>query len=206
MRRTIRDVLIDTLQNLGKTAFKKFKNKLNDLEGHKSIPRSQLEFVDPDDVADLIIRYYTDTNWIHVTLKVLEAINENGEAMKLRNAFKTVNGRAPQESAMGVNPGSVTRGSIEETATSSYEEHFVDQHREALIGRVTLVDPVLKDLYNNGLLSREEHDRLSRMRPRYKQMQELFCYAASWESDQKDQFWESLRDHNRPLLRSLERT
>ncbi|XP_073403540.1 apoptosis-associated speck-like protein containing a CARD [Dendrobates tinctorius] len=205
MRRTIRDVLVNTLENLGKRAFKKFTNKLNDLEERRSIPRSQLEDVDPENVADLIIRYYT-TDWIDVTLDVLEAINENGEAMKLRNAFKTGNGRAPQDSAMGVNQGSVTRGPIGETTTSRYEEHFVDRHREALIGRVTLVNPVLNDLFKNGLLSCEERDRLSRMRSCYEQMQELFSYAASWGSDEKDQFWGSLRDHNRPLLRSLERT
>ncbi|XP_073504913.1 apoptosis-associated speck-like protein containing a CARD [Phyllobates terribilis] len=208
MGRTMRDVLVETLENLDIYAFKKFKNKLNDLDikEYNRIPRGRLEDVDTQDVADLIIRYYTDTYWIDVTLNVLEAINENQEAKNLRNALTTVNVPAPQESPVGVNQGSVTRGPILEIAPSRDEEHFVDRHREALIGRVTLVNPVLKDLYENGLLSREERDRLSRMRPCYKQMREIFYYAASWGSDEKDQFWESLRDHNRPLLRSLERT
>ncbi|KAM4024748.1 apoptosis-associated speck-like protein containing a CARD [Anomaloglossus baeobatrachus] len=205
MGRTVRDVLVRTLENLNNMSFKKFKNKLNDLGSASRIPRCSLETADTDDVADLIIRYYTDNRGILVTLEALEDINENQEAKNLRNALETVTGRAPQESPIGLNRGSIARGPIVESAPSRGEEHFVDRHREELIGRVTLVDPVLEDLYENHLLSGQDRDRIRQMRPYYKQMDEVFCYAASWTSDEKDQFWASLREHNPSLLRSLQR-
>ncbi|KAM3915977.1 apoptosis-associated speck-like protein containing a CARD [Leptodactylus fuscus] len=93
MEKTVRDVLVQGLENLGKRSFKKFKNKLNDLairEGFSKIPRGKLEEADTEDVADLIRGYYKDSYGAEMTLTVLEAIDERQEAEKLRNDLKTV--------------------------------------------------------------------------------------------------------------------
>ncbi|CAJ0922047.1 unnamed protein product [Ranitomeya imitator] len=92
--KTVRDLLLQALENLENKSFKKFKNKLNDWdieEEYARIPRGPLEVADPEDVADLIRRYYMDSYSVKVTVAVLEAINENREAEELEKAWKTVN-------------------------------------------------------------------------------------------------------------------
>ncbi|XP_077130020.1 apoptosis-associated speck-like protein containing a CARD isoform X2 [Ranitomeya variabilis] len=196
MGRTVKDVLIDTLENLERKSFKKFKNKLNDIEikeGYSKIPKGTLQEADDLDTADLILRYYKDHYGIQVTLTVLEAINENKEAAELKKAIMEVTGFAPQESSMG-----------DQRATSREEEHFVDRHRAQLIALVALVDPILDDLLQWKLLTSQDYITVRSMNTPQNKMRQLFCYVVSWGERDKDQFLKSLREHNAPLIRNLE--
>ncbi|CAJ0922051.1 unnamed protein product [Ranitomeya imitator] len=184
MGRTVKDVLIDTLENLERKSFKKFKNKLNDIEikeGYSRIPKGPLQEADDLDTAELILRFYKDHYGIQVTLRVLEAINENKEAARA------------QESSMG-----------DQGATSREEDHFVDRHRTQLIALVALVDPILDDLLQWKLLTSEDYITVRSTNTPQNKMRQLFCYVDSWGSRDKDQFLKSLRDHNAPLIRNLE--
>ncbi|KAG8548717.1 hypothetical protein GDO81_024460 [Engystomops pustulosus] len=67
-----------------------------------------------------------------------------------------------------------------------------------------LVAPILDDLYQNKMLSGEAYDRLRRMSPAQEQMRELLRYAEAGGDEVKDQLLKSLREHNAPLIRSLE--
>ncbi|XP_069591127.1 apoptosis-associated speck-like protein containing a CARD [Ranitomeya imitator] len=196
MGRTVKDVLIDTLENLERKSFKKFKNKLNDIEikeGYSRIPKGPLQEADDLDTAELILRFYKDHYGIQVTLRVLEAINENKEAAELKKAIMEVTGFAPQESSMG-----------DQGATSREEDHFVDRHRTQLIALVALVDPILDDLLQWKLLTSEDYITVRSTNTPQNKMRQLFCYVDSWGSRDKDQFLKSLRDHNAPLIRNLE--
>ncbi|XP_075687025.1 apoptosis-associated speck-like protein containing a CARD [Rhinoderma darwinii] len=195
MGKTVRDVLVRTLEDLEKKSLKKFKNKLNDWEikeGYSSIPRGKLEDADTEDVADLIMNYYTDSYGIKVTLEVLEAVDEKQKADKLRNDLKTVGGRAFQEPTKKEDQG----------ATSRDEKHFADRHRAELISRVSLVDPILDDLYN--LLTPEAYERVRSMGTSQEKMRELFRHINSWGNKDKDLFLQSLRKYNGPLLKDLQ--
>ncbi|XP_077130019.1 apoptosis-associated speck-like protein containing a CARD isoform X1 [Ranitomeya variabilis] len=209
MGRTVKDVLIDTLENLERKSFKKFKNKLNDIEikeGYSKIPKGTLQEADDLDTADLILRYYKDHYGIQVTLTVLEAINENKEAAELKKAIMEVTGFAPQESSMG-DQRATSRAPIEEAAqgvTSREEEHFVDRHRAQLIALVALVDPILDDLLQWKLLTSQDYITVRSMNTPQNKMRQLFCYVVSWGERDKDQFLKSLREHNAPLIRNLE--
>ncbi|XP_056392816.1 apoptosis-associated speck-like protein containing a CARD [Hyla sarda] len=83
-------------------------------------------------------------------------------------------------------------------------EHFVDRHRAALIQRVVLVAQLLDDLLQWRLLTHEQYDRVRSMATSQDQMRELFSFARFWGNDDKDQILRSLREHNAPLIRSLE--
>ncbi|KAG9462153.1 hypothetical protein GDO78_014809 [Eleutherodactylus coqui] len=92
MGKTVQDVMVRALMNLGKTSFKSFKNKLNDWEfkeGYSQIPYRKLEEADEEDVAKFIINYYKESYGIEVTLGILEAIDERQAAENLRTALKT---------------------------------------------------------------------------------------------------------------------
>ncbi|XP_075037385.1 uncharacterized protein LOC142098436 [Mixophyes fleayi] len=87
MVRTVRDALVTALESLDSKGLKKFRNKLNDWEikdGYNKIPRGQLEAKEPEDIADLIRKYYTDSYGIEVTLAVLDAIDEKKVAEDLQ--------------------------------------------------------------------------------------------------------------------------
>ncbi|XP_077130184.1 apoptosis-associated speck-like protein containing a CARD [Ranitomeya variabilis] len=207
MGKTVRDLLLQALENLEKKSFKKFKNKLNDWdieEEYARIPRGPLEVADPEDVVDLIRRYYMDSYGMKVTVAVLEAINENREAEELETAWKTVNCRTTKRE----DQGATSRAPIQETsrgATCGDQEHFVDRHRAQLIQRVPLVGQVLDDLLQNKLLTYEGYDTVLSMNPPQNQMRELYRYMSSWGNKDKDKFLQSLKTHNAPLIKTLEK-
>ncbi|XP_066433044.1 apoptosis-associated speck-like protein containing a CARD isoform X2 [Eleutherodactylus coqui] len=197
MGKTVRDVLVRALENLGKKSFKRFKNKLNDWEfkeGYSQIPYGKLEEADEEDVARFIISFYKESYGIEVTLGVLEAIDERQAAENLRTALKTVSGCASQEPAKREDQG----------AAAGDEKHFVDKHRTDLIQRVTLVALILDDLLQDGLLSCEAYNMVHSRNTDQEKMRELYDHVKSWGNKDKDKFLQSLRRHNSPLIRDLE--
>ncbi|XP_075034993.1 apoptosis-associated speck-like protein containing a CARD [Mixophyes fleayi] len=187
MGRTVRDALVTALDNLGKKGLKKFRNKLNDWEikrGYNKIPRGQLEDTDPEDIADLIRKYYTDSYGIEVTLAVLDAIDEKKVAEDLRADLGNVN--SPPEPVP-------TR------------EHFVIEHREDLISRMSLVSPILDDLLGKNLLTDEQYDIVRSKPTSQEKMRELYSYVRSWGDKDKDKLYEALEKHNSPLIQDLKK-
>ncbi|KAM3917794.1 apoptosis-associated speck-like protein containing a CARD [Leptodactylus fuscus] len=201
MEKTVRDVLVQGLENLERKSFKRFKNKLNDVEikkGFSKIPKSKLEEADTEDVVDLIRRYYKDSYGIEVTLNVLEAIDERQEAEKLRNDLTAVNSCPSREPSNGNGNGTNQREPSRDVL------HFVDRHRTALITRVVLVDPILDDLLQDKLLTAEAYGIIRSKSLSTMQMRELYSFIQSWGNEDKDRLLESLRKHNMPLIRDLE--
>ncbi|KAG8430496.1 hypothetical protein GDO86_020492 [Hymenochirus boettgeri] len=94
MVKTVRDALVDALDNLSKEAFKKFKEKLNDPGAQDRIPWGQLQDADTGDVATKMIRFYTESMAITVTIQVLEGIKELDAIKKLQESL-TDNARPP---------------------------------------------------------------------------------------------------------------
>ncbi|KAM4609582.1 uncharacterized protein O3C94_022717, partial [Discoglossus pictus] len=88
--------------------------------------------------------------------------------------------------------------------TTSDDSHFVDTHRTDLIGRISPVEPVLDDLLAHKLLTPEQYNIvLSKGTPQY-QMRQLYEYIRSWGVSDKEELYQSLKKHNRPLIRDLE--
>ncbi|XP_073491710.1 guanylate-binding protein 6-like isoform X2 [Aquarana catesbeiana] len=87
MKRTVRDALVNALENLESNSFKKFKGKLSDVkvdEKYSVIPRSRLENANVGQIVDLILDYYKDSYGGNITLEVLHHINERKVEEKLR--------------------------------------------------------------------------------------------------------------------------
>nr|XP_034990413.1 uncharacterized protein LOC118094287 isoform X2 [Zootoca vivipara] len=76
--KTIRNCLLDTLENLEEYNFRKFRYHLNLLpvkEGYSNIPRGRLEKADCIDLTRLLLGYYTEHYAVEVVLMVLKSIN-----------------------------------------------------------------------------------------------------------------------------------
>ncbi|KAM4697676.1 apoptosis-associated speck-like protein containing a CARD [Rhinophrynus dorsalis] len=197
MGRTVRDVLQETLENLDKKGFKKFREKLNEWDvkdQYKRIPKRSLEEADEGDVARHIIEFYTKPYGIEVALGVLEAIGMMNACMELKTSLKGVTDYKPAEKPKEENQAVPPRDG----------KPFVDRHRVALISRMTNVDPVLDELLARELLTDESYGRVRSEITPQDQMRKLYEYMKSWGISDKDQLYEILKEHNGPLIRDLE--
>ncbi|XP_075847937.1 NACHT, LRR and PYD domains-containing protein 1a-like isoform X4 [Microtus pennsylvanicus] len=80
--------------------------------------------------------------------------------------------------------------------------HFVDQHREQLVARVTSVDPLLDKLH--GLvLSEEEYGAVRAEATTQDKMRKLFSLSRSWNRASKDQVYQALKETHPHLIMDL---
>lgn len=80
--------------------------------------------------------------------------------------------------------------------------HFVDEHREQLIARVTSVDPVLDKLHGK-VLSEGEYEAVRAEATNQDKMRKLFSFSPSWSWDCKDQLYEALKETHPHLIMDL---
>lgn len=83
--------------------------------------------------------------------------------------------------------------------------HFVDQHRAALISRVTDVDGVLDALYRR-VLTEEQYQAVRAEPTNPTKMRKLFSFAPAWNVACKDMLLQALRDTQPYLVADLERS
>uniref|UniRef100_A0A8C5PL41 Apoptosis-associated speck-like protein containing a CARD n=1 Tax=Leptobrachium leishanense TaxID=445787 RepID=A0A8C5PL41_9ANUR len=205
MVRTVRDVLVENLDELDEKTFKRFKNKLNDIklkEEFRNPPRSRLETADVDDVASLILDMYMESYGVTVTIEVLKAIGQNQRASQIEQDLQKVpNCQIPSAGHEAAVPNCQIPSAGHEAAAA---EPFVVRHRAALIQRMSLVDPILDELLSKRLISQEQYETARSMGTSQSKMRELYSYAVSWGLQDKEMFYQILRRHNEPLIRDLE--
>ncbi|XP_038183814.1 NACHT, LRR and PYD domains-containing protein 1a-like [Arvicola amphibius] len=80
--------------------------------------------------------------------------------------------------------------------------HFVDQHREQLVARVTSVDPVLDRLFGQ-VLSEEQYEMVRAEATNPNKMRRLFSYSQSWDLARKSQFYQALKETHSHLILEL---
>ncbi|KAJ1125530.1 hypothetical protein NDU88_003959 [Pleurodeles waltl] len=198
MAKTLKEHILFALDSLEEAAFKKFRRSLNDAEvqaGYDKIPRGKLEKADTMDVADLIVNYYLLEYGLSLTLQVLERINQKDVAEHLRKAAGA--DRVAGSTAPPQNPSSGVAG------TTASDKHFVDKHREAIISRCTLVEPILDRLFSLEFLTEEQYDLVRAMTTTQNKMRELYKFMHGWGEAGKEAFYRALREQNGPLVRDL---
>nr|XP_023968471.1 apoptosis-associated speck-like protein containing a CARD isoform X2 [Chrysemys picta bellii] len=194
MGKTVRDHLVDTLEELTQDGFKRFKTKLNVFPvkaGYSNIPRGQLEKADVLDVCDKLISFYLEKYAVEVTVEVLTAINERELADRLCKATGTGSGGEGQK------PGP------SDGATGKEEGHFVDRYRVQLIERTAPVEPIL-DLLHGHVLDEEQYQTIRSGNTNQEKMRKLYLLMPSWNKKCKDRFYEALKAKNKFLIEDLE--
>ncbi|XP_008683558.1 apoptosis-associated speck-like protein containing a CARD isoform X1 [Ursus americanus] len=190
-----RDAILDALENLTADEFKKFKLKLLSVplrEGYGRIPRGTLMSMDAMDLTDKLVSFYLEKYSAELTAFVLREIGMQETAEKLQEI--TCKGPAPgpagiQDHQTAAKPG----------------PHFVDQHRAALIARVTDVDGVLDALYGN-VLSEEQYGAVRAEPTNPMKMRKLLSFAPAWNKTCKDLLLQALRNTHPYLVADLEKS
>ncbi|KAH0511462.1 NACHT, LRR and PYD domains-containing protein 1a [Microtus ochrogaster] len=83
-----------------------------------------------------------------------------------------------------------------------HKVHFVDQHREQLVARVTSVDPLLDKLHGL-LLSEEQYEAVRAEATTQDRMRKLFSLNRSWSRACKDQVYRALKETHPHLIMDL---
>nr|XP_056720804.1 apoptosis-associated speck-like protein containing a CARD [Euleptes europaea] len=196
MAKSVRDRLLDALEDLEEEQLKRFKRKLNETPlraGFDHIPRGRLQKADPLDLSDLLVSYYTDLYAVQVAAQVLEAVNLRREAERLL-------------SVAGIGKGSGIRhprAILPWREPISVGSHFIERHRAELIQRTSTVEGVL-DLLHGRVLDDEQYERISSRETNPDKMRELYRLVPSWDCYCKDQLYEALKAKNKFLIRDLE--
>ncbi|XP_066219459.1 NACHT, LRR and PYD domains-containing protein 1 isoform X2 [Saccopteryx leptura] len=80
--------------------------------------------------------------------------------------------------------------------------HFVDQHREQLVARVTSVDPLLDKLHGQ-VLSEEQYERVWAEHTNPDKMRTLFSFSKSWDRACKEHLYQALKETHPHLIVEL---
>ncbi|GAB1296383.1 NACHT, LRR and PYD domains-containing protein 1a [Apodemus speciosus] len=80
--------------------------------------------------------------------------------------------------------------------------HFMDQHREQLVARVTSVDPLLDKLHGQ-VLSEDSYEAVRAETTNQDKMRKLFSLSRSWSRTCKDQFYQALKETHPHLVMDL---
>uniref|UniRef100_A0A8C8Z295 Apoptosis-associated speck-like protein containing a CARD n=1 Tax=Prolemur simus TaxID=1328070 RepID=A0A8C8Z295_PROSS len=170
-----RDAILEALENLTADELKKFKLKLLSVPLRDGYGRIPRGSLLPMDAVDL-----TDK----LVSFYLEGYGAELTAAVLRNMGMQEMAERLQE---------VTLKAL----------HFVDQHRAALITRVTDVDGVLDALYGK-VLSEEQYQAVRAEITNPTKMRKLFSFAPAWNQTCKDLLLQALRETQPYLVADLE--
>ncbi|KAM9098306.1 apoptosis-associated speck-like protein containing a CARD [Sarcophilus harrisii] len=196
-----RDLILKTLENLEEEEFKMFKFKLRTWplrENFTPIPRGKLSSLDRVDLSDKIVCHYLEDYGMELTAEVILDMGLREEAVALQQAARPASRADPKGNAAQSTQHSAR-------ACTASEVHFVDQHRTNLINRVTVLDPVLDELFGK-VLNAEQYDTIRAEAVVQKQMRQLYTFMRNWNDACKDMFLEALRKNNPFLVEELEKS
>ncbi|XP_015092402.1 apoptosis-associated speck-like protein containing a CARD isoform X1 [Vicugna pacos] len=191
-----RDAILDALESLTADELKKFKMKLLSVplrDGYGRIPRGTLLPMDAMDLTDKLVSYYLEPYGAELTALVLRDMGMQEVAEQLQETMR----KAPEAKPAGIK--------APPQAAAKPAPHFVDQHRAALIARVTDVDGVLDSLYGK-VLTEDQYQAVRAEHTNPTKMRKLFSFAPAWNTTCKDLLLQSLRDTQPYLVDDLERS
>ncbi|XP_069860083.1 apoptosis-associated speck-like protein containing a CARD [Dipodomys merriami] len=193
-----RDAILDALENLTAEELKRFKLKLLSVPlrpGFGRIPRGPLQSMDAIDLTDKIVSFYLDSYGSELTATVLREMGMQALAEQLGDRL-----RAPSAQPAAI------RASLQMAATPEPSRlHFVDQHRRALISRVTDVDGLLDALFDDKVLTEEQYQAVRAETTNPTKMRKLYSFTPAWDLKCKELFLQALRDIQPYLVADLEK-
>ncbi|XP_008512565.2 apoptosis-associated speck-like protein containing a CARD isoform X1 [Equus przewalskii] len=191
-----RDAILEALENLTADELKKFKMKLLSVplrEGYGRIPRGTLLTMDAMDLTDKLVSFYLEAYGAELTELVLRDMGMQETAERLQEITRKEPGATP--ALMKAPPQMAAKIAL----------HFMDQHRAALIARVTDVDGVLDALYGR-VLTEEQYQAVRAEITNPAKMRKLFSFAPAWNLTCKDLLLHALKETQPYLVADLEQS
>ncbi|XP_040829776.1 apoptosis-associated speck-like protein containing a CARD isoform X1 [Ochotona curzoniae] len=196
-----REAILEALEDLTEEDFKKFKLKLLSVplrEGYGRIPGGRLRAqekgcMDRLDLADKLVSFYLEEYGAELTATVLRDMGLQETARQLQERMQKCmqkgSAAAPARTKQAAKPAL----------------HFVDQHRAALIARVTHVDGVLDELHGK-VLTEEQYQAVRAETTNPNKMRKLFSFAPAWDANCKELLLQALQEQQPYLVDDLQRS
>ncbi|XP_052618074.1 apoptosis-associated speck-like protein containing a CARD isoform X2 [Peromyscus californicus insignis] len=170
-----RDAILDALENLTPEEFKKFKMKLQSVPLREGYGRIPRGTLQQMDAIDLTDKLVSFYLEAYGAELTMTVLREMG-MQELAEQLQRVIQRA----------------------------HFIDQHRQALITRVTDVDALL-DALLGSVLTNEQYEAVRAETTNPNKMRKLFSFTPAWDLTCKDLLLEALRETLPYLVTDLEK-
>uniref|UniRef100_A0A3B1KAW5 PYD and CARD domain containing n=1 Tax=Astyanax mexicanus TaxID=7994 RepID=A0A3B1KAW5_ASTMX len=164
MSSSIRDLLLEALEDLDSQQFKAFTWKLTDSELDLRIPRGVVEGRDRVDIVNLLIGRFTENRALEITLQLLKIIRANQVAEDLET-------------------GARVRGLCAAGGDALKKAAFIDDKWAELVQRATGVEAVLDVLLSRRMINDEQYSEICSERIAQRMMQRLIREALRASGD-----------------------
>uniref|UniRef100_A0A8B9I0W7 CARD domain-containing protein n=1 Tax=Anser brachyrhynchus TaxID=132585 RepID=A0A8B9I0W7_9AVES len=193
-------LLRETLEELGRYAFPRFKRELSKIQPKEQYERIELESLmglSRAALAELLCSHYGQPYCVEVTVKVLRAMGRSTLAYTLLTIQDKKVRNIPDKSAPDHSPFCTS-------PPCAPGQHFVEKHREQLIQRVTSVSRILDQLLQYSVLTDEQYETIRAKSTRQEQMRRLYSFMPSWNTTCKDHFLDALKETSPYLIQELQ--
>nr|UBR18736.1 apoptosis-associated speck-like protein containing a CARD [Lateolabrax maculatus]WJN24708.1 ASC [Lateolabrax maculatus] len=198
--KTIKKALADTLEDLSKEDFAKFRHALLDRREEPRVRRNRVEGKNYLDITDVLVSAFTEAGALDVAAGLLRQIGCSQEADRLDEECTIIKGGQSSK------PGSSDTASPSAGASGNTKctgADFVDKHRVELINRVSNIAPILDELLERKVISQETYDNIRSLRTSQEKMREIYSSGLKAGRCCKDIFWEILQKNEQFLIADL---
>ncbi|KAL6109534.1 pycard [Pungitius sinensis] len=193
--KTVKRAIKDALADLSKEQFDEFCDELRDRPEEPKVPMNKVEKKSFLEIADVLVTTFTAAEAPSVTAELLIKIGCNHHAAKLMQET----GGQPSNNSGAASVNTTARG-------GSAESDFVDEHRAALVARVSNIKTILDDLLAEGVVSQAKYDEIMPISNSSDQMRRLFSGPLNAAGrDGKEVFYKILQRHEKFLMKDLQK-
>ncbi|XP_041038557.1 apoptosis-associated speck-like protein containing a CARD [Carcharodon carcharias] len=198
MSRTVRQCIVDALDELGKEDFARFKADLREVSlmpTFRKIPWGKLEGAGKLEAAKLMVDFYRDVYAGELAVQVLKGMHQQEAAVSLEG----------QLSAASQTPATQTPASqpIPPAVQNNPGIHPVDKYFTHIVQGFSSVDCVLDSLMAKGVVTSENYDKIRSLTPRQEKMRQLLIIIRGQGPKAKEQLWEDMKEWDKYFTDSL---
>ncbi|XP_078061460.1 apoptosis-associated speck-like protein containing a CARD isoform X2 [Mustelus asterias] len=190
MPRTVRQCIVDALEELGEEDFRSFKANLRELktmQGFRNIPWGKLEKADKLNTAKLMVDYYREGNAGEIAKQILRDGSQQDTADALAKELQM----ASQTSARCPDLTQASQTSAR-CPDLTQEKNPVDKYFTRIVQGFNSVDSVLDELLAAGVLTGEHYGTIRAKATKQERMRELLTIIRGQGSEAKTKLWEAM--------------
>ncbi|CAB1313768.1 unnamed protein product [Coregonus sp. 'balchen'] len=187
--------LLATLEKLDKATFQTFQWHLmqETLEGFTPMSIANLEDAKRQDTVTKMVQAYMNEGAVKITRKILEVMGMFALADKLKTDSEKGQAATPQSSQV----------QSSDMETKQYGAQFVDNNRENLVKRVTMVMPIVDSLYQKKMIHDEDYSEITAAQTSNAKMRKLYAALIPGGKVAKSAFYQVLLEQQSLLVEEL---
>ncbi|XP_042280653.1 apoptosis-associated speck-like protein containing a CARD [Thunnus maccoyii] len=195
--KTIRQALANMLEDLKPEDFKKFCAHLVDRRKEPRVRRNRVEGKDFLEVADVLVSTFTEQGALGVADEILKDIGCSNDAENLAEDTRGLSSKPGSSGTAGPSDGA------SDGTAKADDKHFVDKHKVELIKRVSNMDPILDELFDQDVIQQESYDKIRALPTTQAKVRELYCGPLKAGGESKDIFLKLLEEYEKFLIKDL---